>query len=31
VGVKFRQIYLSGRRSHHPNDAPQQIDPNPNY
>jgi hypothetical protein len=31
VGVELRQIYLPGRRSHHPNDAPQQISPNPNY
>jgi hypothetical protein len=31
VGVELRQIYLSGRHSHHPNDAPQQKSPNPNY
>jgi hypothetical protein len=31
VGVKLRQIYLSRRRSHHPNDAPQQTIPNPKY
>ena len=31
VGVELRQIYLSGRRSHHPNDAPCQKLSNPNY
>jgi hypothetical protein len=31
VGVKLRQIYLSGRRSHHPNGAPRPTKPNPNY
>jgi hypothetical protein len=31
VGVELRQIYLPGRRSHHPSDAPQQTSPNPNY
>jgi hypothetical protein len=30
VGVEVRQIYSSGRRSHHPNDATQQKNPNPN-
>ena len=28
VGVELRQIYLPGRRPHHPNDAPQQTSPN---
>jgi hypothetical protein len=31
VGVELRQIYSSGRRSHHPNDAPRPTKPNPNY
>jgi hypothetical protein len=31
VGVKLRQIYSSGHRSHHPNSAPRSINPNPNY
>ena len=31
VGVELRQIYLSGRRSHHPNDAPCQKLTNPSY
>jgi hypothetical protein len=31
VRVELRQIYLPGRRSHHPNDAPQQTSPNPTY
>ena len=31
VGVELKQIYLSGRRSHHPNDAPRPTKPNPNY
>jgi hypothetical protein len=31
VGVELRQIYSSGRRSHHPNGAPQPAKPNPNY
>jgi hypothetical protein len=26
--VEFRQIYSSGCRSHHPNDTPQQANPN---
>jgi hypothetical protein len=30
VGVELRQIYLPGRCSHHPNNAPQQTNPNPN-
>jgi hypothetical protein len=30
VGIEVRQIYSFGHRSHHPNDTPQQIDPNPN-
>jgi hypothetical protein len=28
VGVELRQIYLPGRRSHHPNDAPQHTSSN---
>ena len=31
VGVELRQIYSSGRRSHHPNDAPRPTNPKPNY
>jgi hypothetical protein len=31
VGVELRRIYLPGRHSHHPNDAPQQKSPNPTY
>jgi hypothetical protein len=31
VGVELRQIYSSGRRSHHPNGAPPPAKPNPNY
>ena len=31
VGVELSQIYLLGRRSHHPNDAPCHNLPNPNY
>jgi hypothetical protein len=31
VGVDLRQIYLPRHRSHHPNNAPQQTSPNPNY
>jgi hypothetical protein len=31
VGVELRQIYLPRRCSHHPNNAPQQTSPNPNY
>jgi hypothetical protein len=31
VGVELRQIYSSGRRSHHPNGAPRPAKPNPNY
>jgi hypothetical protein len=31
VGVELRQIYSSGRRSHHPNGAPRPTKPNPNY
>ena len=31
VGVELRQIYLTGRRSHHPNNAPRPTKPKPNY
>ena len=31
VGVEVRQIYLPRRRSNHPNDAPRQNYPNPNF
>ena len=31
VGEELRQIYLPGRRSHHPNDAPCQKTPSPKY
>ena len=31
VGVELRQIYSSGRRSHHLNDAPRPTNPKPNY
>jgi CO dehydrogenase/acetyl-CoA synthase delta subunit len=31
VGAELRQIYLSGRRSYHPNDIPRPAKPNPNY
>jgi hypothetical protein len=31
MGVEVRQIYSAGRRSRHPNNAPHQTDPNPNY
>ena len=31
VGVGLRQIYSSGRRSHHPNDAPRPINLKSNY
>lgn len=31
VGVGLRQIYSSGRRSHHPNGARRPTNPNPNY
>ena len=31
VGVELSQIYLPGRRSHHPNNAPRPTKPNPNY
>jgi hypothetical protein len=31
VGVELKQIYYPGRRSHHPNSAPQEIKPNPKF
>ena len=31
VGVELKQIYSSGRRSHHPNGAPRPTEPKPNY
>jgi hypothetical protein len=31
VGVELMKIYSFERRSHHPNDAPRPIKPNPNY
>ena len=31
VGVELRQIYSSGRCTHHPNDAPRHTKPKPNY
>jgi hypothetical protein len=31
VGVELRQIYSSGRRSHHPNGTQRPAKPNPNY
>ena len=31
VGLELRHIYFPGRRSHHPNNAPRQNYPNPNF